>query len=346
MSKIRFSLLMLCIFGLFCAYFAESQAQTAIDLHTGRFSQAAPNENPLSKQRIMARDRVLAQQDSIAYNEAVAKAFLLLRQDSLSQTQHELERALRLQPKAKTNAVLRLNLAKIYYWRKQYRDAERGFREVSAAFAQQLAQNGNTSLPTHEGETENLQALLTETRIWHFGTLYDLKEYQAAADSTAKLLQSNAQLSAHDSIYALKLLGDCRSALRDYAAAVKAYQVAYHTEAGRFDVIASLVTALHELKRYDEAVMYLNDMLRYETNDEELLSLRAQTYFLQEAYEAALTDVERLIRLHPKNLHHQMLRAEILWELGHRTKAKAAVKKLLQAGYPRNELPQRLLPLK
>ena len=79
MRKIQHFLLVLCVVVLGSGWGFTVFAQTAIDLHTGRVTKARPNENPMSKQRIMARDRALVTQDSLDYNEAVAKAFLLLR---------------------------------------------------------------------------------------------------------------------------------------------------------------------------------------------------------------------------------------------------------------------------
>lgn len=63
MRKIRHFLLVLCVVVLGSGWDSTVFAQTAIDLHTGRVTKARPNENPISKQRIMARDRALATQD-------------------------------------------------------------------------------------------------------------------------------------------------------------------------------------------------------------------------------------------------------------------------------------------
>ena len=74
MRKIRHFLLVLCVVALGSGWVSTVFAQTAIDLHTGRVTKASPNENPMSKQRIMARDRALATQDFIAQRLTVASA--------------------------------------------------------------------------------------------------------------------------------------------------------------------------------------------------------------------------------------------------------------------------------
>lgn len=345
MCKIRLSLIVLLLLGLSCGFSTVAKSQTAIDMHTGRVSNAAPNENPMSKQRIMARDRVLATQDSLAYNEAVKKAFFLLRHDSLPQAQHELERALRLLPKAETNAVLRLNLAKIYYWREQWRDADRALREVRAEFMQQLAQKGYVTTTLEAAPKSNLQSLINETYIWQCNTLYRLGKYPATADSLKTFLQNNPELSPHEEMDAYTLLGDCHLALKDYEAAISAYKHTLKMEANASEALLPLTQALHALKRDDEALLYLNAVLQYE-NYEELLEARAKLHHEMGNEEAALADWDTLVKENPQKLSYQVAHAELLLALGMKAKAKEAVKKLLHAGYPHKELPAQLQKLK
>ena len=345
MRKIRLSLLFLLLLGLCTGFSTAVYAQTAIDMHTGRVSNAAPNENPMSKQRIMARDRVLATQDSLAYNEAVKKAFFLLRNDSLPQAQHELERALRLLPKAESNAVLRLNLAKIYYWREQWRDAERTLREVRAELTQQLALKGNVKTTLEAAPKSNLQSLINETYIWQYNTLYRLGKYQVTADSLKAFLQNKPELSPHEEMDAYTLLGDCHLALKDYEAAVAAYKHTLKIEANAFEALIPMVQALHALKRDDEALLYLNAVLQYE-NYEEPLEARAKLHHEMGNEEAALAEWDTLVKENPQKLSYQVARAEMLLALGMKAKAKEAVKKLLHAGFPHKELPVQLQKLK
>ena len=330
MCKIRLSLIVLLLLGLSCGCSTVAKAQTAFDLHTGRVTKATPNENPMSKQRIMARDRVLATQDSLAYNEAVKKAFFLLRNDSLPQAQHELEHALRLLPKAESNAVLRLNLAKIYYWREQWRDAERTLREVRAELTQQLAQKGNVKTTLESAPKSNLQSLINETYLWQYNTLYRL---------------GKPELSPHEEMDAYTLLGDCHLALKEYEAAVAAYKHTLKIEANAFEALIPMVQALHVLKRDDEALMRLNQALQYE-NYEELLEARAKLHHEMGNEEAALADWDTLVKENPQKLSYQVARAEMLLALGMKAKAKEAVKKLLHTGFPHKELPVQLQKLK
>ena len=345
MCKIRLSLIVLLLLGLSCGCSTVAKAQTAIDLHTGRVIKATPNENPMSKQRIMARDRVLATQDSLAYNEAVKKAFFLLRNDSLPQAQHELEHALRLLPKAESNAVLRLNLAKIYYWREQWRDAERTLREVRTELTQQLAQKGNVKTTLEAAPKSNLQSLINETYLWQYNTLYRLGKYQITADSLKAFLQNKPELSPHEEMDAYTLLGDCHFALKDYEAAVAAYKHTLKIEANASEALLPLTQALHALKRDDEALMRLNQALQYE-NYEELLEARAKLHHEMGNEEAALADWDTLVKENPQKLSYQVARAEMLLALGMKAKAKEAVKKLLHAGFPHKELPVQLQKLK
>ena len=345
MCKIRLSLIVLLLLGLSCGCSTVAKAQTAIDLHTGRVTKATPNENPMSKQRIMARDRVLATQDSLAYNEAVKKAFFLLRNDSLPQAQHELEHALRLLPKAESNAVLRLNLAKIYYWREQWRDAERTLREVRAELTQQLAQKGNVKTTLESAPKSNLQSLINETYLWQYNTLYRLGKYQITADSLKAFLQNKPELSPHEEMDAYSLLGDCHLALKEYEAAVAAYKHTLKIEANAFEALIPMVQALHALKRDDEALLYLNAVLQYE-NYEEPLEARAKLHHEMGNEEAALADWDTLVKENPQKLSYQVARAEMLLALGMKAKAKEAVKKLLHTGFPHKELPVQLQKLK
>ena len=345
MRKIRHFLLVLCVVALGSGWVSTVFAQTAIDLHTGRVTKASPNENPMSKQRIMARDRALATQDSLDYNEAVAKAFLLLRKDSLSQAQHELERALRLRPKAETNAVLRLNLAKIYYWRKQWHDADRTLREVREEFARQLVQKGNVKTSLEAVPQENLQSLLNETCTWQHNTLYQLGKYQLAADSIQAFLQQKPELSPHEEMDVCTLLGDCYFALKNYDAAVAAYKRTLKIEANAFEALLPMAQALQALHREEEALMWLNSALQYE-NYEEPLVARAKLHRAMANEEAALADWEVLVKENPQNLQYQVARAEMLLAVGKKKKAKDAVKKLLHAGFPHRELPAQLQEIK
>lgn len=352
MRHIGFSLLtclLCCIMWLTEAM--QLHAQTAIDLHTGRMVKSTNNDNPLSKQRIMARDRALATQDSLQYNTAVARAFLLLRQDSLPQAQHELEHALRLQPHAEGNAVLRLNLAKIFYWRQQWRDAERTLRIVVEQMMQQLSQpsdkaTATTALATstHSEMAQTRTALYTEARYYLHSTLYQLQQYTAAIDSIQHFLRNTPHISPHDSMDQVALLGDCYLAQQRYEEAVHAYQQVLKHEANDVGALLPLTTALHQLKRDEEALLYLNRVLHNEVYDE-LLAQRAWILREMGNTEAALADYTLLITTQPQHLPYRIAQAELLLSLGQRAKARAAVRQLLHRGIAIKDLPKTLQQL-
>lgn len=250
-----------------------------------------------------------------------------------------------LRPKAETNAVLRLNLAKIYYWRKQWHDADRTLREVREEFARQLAQKGNVKTSLEAGTNGNLQSLLNETRTWHCNTLYQLGKYQLAADSIQAFLQQKPELSPHEEMDVCTLLGDCYFALKNYDAAVAAYKRTLKIEANAFEALLPMVQALQALHREEEALMWINSALQYE-NYEEPLVARAKLHRAMANEEAALADWEVLVKENPQNLQYQVARAEMLLAVGKKKKAKDAVKKLLHAGFPHRELPAQLQEIK
>ena len=241
--------------------------------------------------------------------------------------------------------MLRLNLAKIYYWREQWRDAERTLREVRAELTQQLAQKGNVKTTLESAPKSNLQSLINETYLWQYNTLYRLGKYQITADSLKAFLQNKPELSPHEEMDAYTLLGDCHLALKEYESAVAAYKHTLKIEANASEALLPLTQALHALKRDDEALMRLNQALQYE-NYEELLEARAKLHHEMGNEEAALADWDTLVKENPQKLSYQVARAEMLLALGMKAKAKEAVKKLLHTGFPHKELPVQLQKLK
>lgn len=112
-------LLTLCAVALcLCA-----SAQTIVDLNQKRVGSATVrpsiNPDPFSKSRIQARDLAEERRDSAEFNDLLTAAFNYLHQDSLSQGQRLLEKALALRPKGKAAPVIRFNLGQICFARKQ-----------------------------------------------------------------------------------------------------------------------------------------------------------------------------------------------------------------------------------
>lgn len=107
----------------------EATAQTVIDLHTGRISGKTRDDY-----NVKTREDWQLREDSIAYNDCVTRAFNYLFEDSLQTAQDLFERALKLRPDARENAVVRHNIGRIYMARRQWKDAVNLFSRVLAEY--------------------------------------------------------------------------------------------------------------------------------------------------------------------------------------------------------------------
>ena len=103
---------------LLLAVSLAANAQTVIDLHSGRVSGKTRDDY-----KVLTREAWQLREDSIAYNDCVTRAFNYLYADSLQTAQELFEKALKLRPDAPGNAVVRHNIGRIYMARHQWRDA-------------------------------------------------------------------------------------------------------------------------------------------------------------------------------------------------------------------------------
>lgn len=108
---------------------STADAQTVIDLHTGRVSGKTRDDY-----NVKSREDWQLREDSIAYNDCVTRAFNYLYEDSLQTAQTLFERALKLRPDAAENAVVRHNIGRIYMARRQWKDAATLFSRVLAEY--------------------------------------------------------------------------------------------------------------------------------------------------------------------------------------------------------------------
>lgn len=110
---------------LLLALALASNAQTVIDLHSGRVSGKTRDDY-----KVQTREAWQLVEDSIAYNDCVTRAFNYLYADSLQTAQDLFEKALKLRPDAPGNAVVRHNIGRIFMARHQWRDAVTLFSRV------------------------------------------------------------------------------------------------------------------------------------------------------------------------------------------------------------------------
>lgn len=103
----------------------EANAQTVIDLHTGKVSGKTRQDY-----NVKTREDWQLREDSIAYADCVTRAFNYLYEDSLQTAQNLFERALKIRPDAPENAVVRHNIGRIFMARHQWRDAISLFSRV------------------------------------------------------------------------------------------------------------------------------------------------------------------------------------------------------------------------
>lgn len=110
---------------LLIAVALAANAQTVIDLHSGRVSGKTRDDY-----NVKTREAWQLREDSVAYNDCVTRAFNYLYADSLQTAQELFEKALKLRPDAPGNAVVRHNIGRIYMARHQWRDAVLLFTRV------------------------------------------------------------------------------------------------------------------------------------------------------------------------------------------------------------------------
>ena len=114
-----------CLFSLLCLTFEGLNAQTVIDLHTGRISAKTKDDY-----HIETREKWQIERDSLEYIDCLTRAFNHLHTDSLLQAQDLFERALRLRPDAPGNYVVEHNLGRIAMARAQWNEAVNRLNKV------------------------------------------------------------------------------------------------------------------------------------------------------------------------------------------------------------------------
>lgn len=117
--------ILITLFVALIAQLLPLQAQTVIDMHSGRVSGKTRDDY-----NYKAREAWQMREDSIAYNDCITRAFNYLHEDSLQAAQDLLEKALKLRPDAPGNAVVRQNIGRIFMVRKQWKDAVGMFSRV------------------------------------------------------------------------------------------------------------------------------------------------------------------------------------------------------------------------
>lgn len=110
---------------LLCFLPGSLDAQTVIDMHTGRVSAKTKSDYDVA-----AREKWQLEQDSLDYVDCLTRAFNFLHADSLTQAQDLLEQALRLRPDAPGNHVVEHNLGRIAMARGKWHEAVRCFSKV------------------------------------------------------------------------------------------------------------------------------------------------------------------------------------------------------------------------
>lgn len=108
---------------------SQLQAQTVIDMHTGKVSGKTRDDY-----NYKAREAWQMREDSIEYENCIIRAFNYLYTDSLQAAQNLLERALKLRPDAPGNAVVRQNIGRIFMTRHQWKDAANIYSRVLEEF--------------------------------------------------------------------------------------------------------------------------------------------------------------------------------------------------------------------
>lgn len=285
------------------------QAQTVIDLHSGRVQQRTESDNPMSKARIQDRDRALQQHNAQAYTEVLARAFSLLRADSLSTAQQALEEALQLCPDAPGNDIVRYNIAKILMVRRQWRDAERRLQEVVARSPR-----------------------LKEANVAYANCLYELEENRRLITWVDTLLAHTDRLAREDSIPLLLKQSDAYIHLSEPQKAIRPLQLVLTRDRQNEMAHAMMATALYKQGKREQARLYLDAMIRNNEGSKILLVARADIAEQSGDYEVALADLTHLQQLSSNQEIYGLHRFRLLLQLERKKEAKELLDDLHRAG--------------
>lgn len=290
-------------------------SQTAIDLKTGKVHASKLDVSPLHKTRIQARDRALALRDSLEYGECIGRAFDLLLLDSLSVAQQHVERALKLRPDAPGNHILHHILGKIFWARRQHKDAIRCFSEILDEHPEDIA-----------------------LRFDRATVYYESRQFSALLDDCTALL---SQITPADTAHrkrALYLKSAAHSHLSQHTQELQA--LSEILDMSPFEESAEVLSALalRKLERQEEAVARLNLLLQRCPRSVEALMARASCEKDAERWDAARDDYDQVIEIAPQHSEAYVERAAVLLRLGLKHAARKDLEKAQQLGTPYAEL--------
>lgn len=197
----------------------------------------------------------------------------------------------------------------------------------------------------------------------------DMKAAQAAIDEAVKLLKEkdNPQDYAKALLLRAAMSEDDDKKLADFDAAIKADpqnaeawqgRALIYLERGESEkavadlkalverksdnpaVIGALAEALTNLKKYDEALKYCDEVIKIAPAVTLGYNLRARVYVLKDDLKAAIDDLDDALEIDPNDLAALLMRSRLNAAEGHDDKAKADIEKALAL---RPDLPQAIL---
>lgn len=286
-------LLTLCAVALcLCA-----SAQTIVDLNQKRVGSATVrpsiNPDPFSKSRIQARDLAEERRDSAEFNDLLTAAFNYLHQDSLSQGQRLLEKALALSPKGKAAPVIRFNLGQICFARKQYADAIRLYTDA-----------------LHDRPDYH------EARQSRASAYFYAQQYAAALTDIDQLLKLDPPLALEERKELTFEKWMAHRKLRQAEAALATAEQWLRWAPNNSQGLLLAAESLHELRRYDEARQRLDHLL--DAAPDHLTARLVRAEILEELglLDLAREDYDHILQREPNDREVRLARAKLLLQLG------------------------------
>lgn len=268
------------------------------------------NPNPLSKERIMARDRFIAARDSADYEAALRKVFTHLRADSITAALRATEEALRLRPTAPGNALLHEVRGRIFLLRDQPKAALRALDDAL-----------------------DLDPLRTEARLLRARTLLNLGEDARAATDCTHLLAHLAPADTAHRHEARQLRAEAlvRSRAFGHAEADLDTLLRQHPH----DVDAQLLLAsLHcRQERWEEARLRTALLIERHPQLYEAHFLHGFIAFHLRDFETAVDDFSVALTLRPDDGMAYAARAEAHQALGHTRAARQDFEQARRKGW-------------
>ena len=197
----------------------------------------------------------------------------------------------------------------------------------------------------------------------------DMKAAQAAIDEAITLLKDKDDPTNLAKAYLLRavMTEDDEKQLADFDAAVKADpnnveawqgRALMYLEKGESEkavadlkslverksdnpaIVGALAEALTNLKQYDEALKYCDEVIKIAPKVTLGYNLRARVYVLKENLKSAIEDLDAALAIDPNDIAALLMRGRLNAAEGHDEKAKADIEKALAL---RPELPQAIL---